>query len=254
MPTPLDLLADPVSISIFAMYGALLAAERVAPARAVPRGTRWPVRGGLSLLAFFFASAYLPILLGELLATLRIADLSQTGTLGGAALAIVGYELLAYAWHRSLHRSDVLFRLVHQMHHSVERLEVANAYWFAPLDIVGWVLAGAIPLALLGITPAATTVYVLVTAFLGIFTHANVRTPRWLGLFVMRPEMHAWHHARGRGDCNYSDLPVIDWVFGTLRHPHEAPDALGLADGAEDRILDLLVGRDVSGAQRESAR
>lgn len=29
-----------------------------------------------------------------------------------------------------------------------------------------------------------------------MFTHANIRTPQWLGYFISRSEMHAIHHER----------------------------------------------------------
>ena len=55
--------------------------------------------------------------------------------------------------------------------------------------------------------------------FLGIFQHCNVRTPRWLGYFVQRPESHTVHHGKGLHYYNFSDLPVFDVLLGTFRNP-----------------------------------
>ena len=37
-----------------------------------------------------------------------------------------------------MHSSNLLFRGLHQLHHSAERLDVASAFWFAPLDMMGY--------------------------------------------------------------------------------------------------------------------
>jgi sterol desaturase/sphingolipid hydroxylase (fatty acid hydroxylase superfamily) len=52
-----------------------------------------------------------------------------------------------------------------------------------------------------------------------MFQHANLRTPRWLGYIIQRPESHGIHHERGLHAFNYADLPLWDMVFGTFRNP-----------------------------------
>ena len=61
MPTPLQLLTDPLSLVSFALYAALLVLETVAPARPLPRVRGWWLQGSAAFLAFFFVSAYLPL-------------------------------------------------------------------------------------------------------------------------------------------------------------------------------------------------
>ena len=87
-----------------------------------------------------------------------------------------------------------------------------------------------------------------IVTVLAVFQHANLRTPRWLGWFVQRPESHRIHHARGVHARNYADLPLWDWVFGTLDNPRDMPrsPAQGFYDGASARLLDMLLFRDVS--------
>jgi hypothetical protein len=36
MPTPIDILSDPITLTVIAIYGALIAWEAVAPARPLP--------------------------------------------------------------------------------------------------------------------------------------------------------------------------------------------------------------------------
>jgi hypothetical protein len=54
--------------------------------------------------------------------------------------------------------------------------------------------------------------------------HANIRTPRWLGYLIQRPESHGVHYGRGIHRCNYSDLAR-----------QETPVAAGFYRGAAAR-------------------
>ena len=49
-------------------------------------------------------------------------------------------------------------------------------------------------------------------------------------------------HAR-----NYSDLPLWDWVFGTLANPPGFAGEVGFDAPADRRILAMLAFRDVNG-------
>jgi sterol desaturase/sphingolipid hydroxylase (fatty acid hydroxylase superfamily) len=133
------------------------------------------------------------------------------------------------------------------MHHSAERLDTFSAYWFGPLDMIGWTAAGSLALTLIvGISAEAATVVLLAVTLLAILQHANVRTPRWLGYFVQRPESHSYHHGRGRHTGNFADLPIFDIVFGTFFNPHGFAPATGFYEGASSRLVDMLLARDVA--------
>lgn len=246
MPTPLDLLFDPITLTILAMFAALALAERVFPGRPLPRVPGWRPRALAVFVVYLLLSSYLPLLWSDALAPLQLFDLTGWSIGAAAALGLIVYELFAYAYHRGMHAVDAWFRLSHQMHHSAERLDVYGAFWFSPLDIVGWTLVPSVALTLLGLPPAATTATILVVTFLAIFQHANLRTPRWLGYVVQRPESHTVHHARGIHAKNYADLPVIDMVFGSFENPRRFEHATGFWDGASACVLDMLLGRDVS--------
>jgi len=247
MPTPIELLLDPVSLTVFAIYGALILWEWLAPARRLPTVRGWPLKGLASFMVFFFLSSYLPILWSEQLASYQFFDLTALGTWGGALVGLLVYEAGVYAYHRSIHSTDLLFRGIHQMHHSAERLDTYGAYWFSPVDMIGWTVLASLCLTLVvGIAPEAATLVLYTTTFLGIFQHANVRTPRWLGYIVQRPESHSAHHERGVHARNYADLPVFDILFGTFHNPRDFVPATGFYDGASSRVADMLMFRDVS--------
>ncbi|MFN0040444.1 MAG: sterol desaturase family protein [Burkholderiales bacterium] len=246
MPTPLDLLSDPITLTMLAMFAALALAEQLFPGRPLPRVTGWRGRALVVFAVYFLLSSYLPLLWADALSPLQLFDLSGWPTLAAAALGLLVYELLAYAYHRGMHSVGAWFRVSHQMHHSAERLDVYGAFWFSPLDIVGWTLVPSVALTLLGLAPSAATTTILVVTFLGMFQHANLRTPRWLGYFVQRPESHTIHHARDIHAKNYADLPLIDLLFGTFENPRGYEHATGFWHGASARVLDMLLARDVS--------
>ncbi|MEJ7808381.1 MAG: sterol desaturase family protein, partial [Telluria sp.] len=120
-------------------------------------------------------------------------------------------------------------------------------FWFSPLEIVGWTAVGSIALmVIVGLSAEATTAASLGAALLAMFSHTNVRTPRWLGYLIERPESHSWHHARGPHRDNYSELPVFDMVFGTFRNPEDFAPHTGFYEGASARMFDMTLMRNVS--------
>ena len=45
---------------------------------------------------------------------------------------------------------------------------------------------------------------------------------------------------------NYSELPLLDMIFGTFRNPPTFAGACGFDGGRERRFRDLLLGKDVN--------
>ncbi len=247
MPSPIDLLLDPVSLAILALYGALIAWEALAPARPLPKVRGWRLMGLTAFVAIFFVSSYLPLLWTEKLAQFQLFDLTGLGTWAGAAIGLLVYEFGVYVWHRTMHSNTALWRVFHQMHHSAERIDTYGAFWFSPADMVGWTALNSLALTLVvGISAEATTVVLLATMLMSIFQHANIRTPQWLGYLVQRPESHSHHHERGVHARNYSDLPIFDLLFGTFLNPKGFAAETGFYDGASSRVMDMLLARDVS--------
>ena len=247
MPTPIEILLDPVSLAVLAMYAILMIWEALFPARQLPKIRFWKLRGLTAFAFFFYLSSYLPLLTDPYLEPYRLMDLTNLGALGGGLVGILLYEFGVYVWHRALHTSDFLWRTFHQMHHSAERLDTYGAFYFSPMDMIGWTVLGSICFALIvGLSPQAITVTLLVTTFLGMFQHANIVTPRWLGYVIQRPESHTVHHAKGIHKHNYSDLPVFDILFGTFENPKNYKYQTGFYYGASAKVIDMLSFKDLN--------
>lgn len=247
MPTPLEILLDPISLTVLAIYGALILLEAVFPARPLPHVPWWRTRALAVFTLYFFLSSYLPLLWTETLAQYQLFSLEGLNPFFGAAIGVLIFELLVYVWHRTMHNTHWLWRSFHQMHHSAERLDVYGAFYFSPLDIVGFTFLSSLALTVgVGLSAEAVTYFLYATMFLAAFQHTNIRTPQWLGYFVQRPESHSVHHARGLHHYNYSDLPLWDIVFGTFRNPKEFTAESGFDGASSSQILQMLAFKDIA--------
>ncbi len=239
-----------LEIITLALLPAFLAIDLLHRAHADRRTRGWRTRA-LLVTGFNFA---LSLVVGAWWAKVfgghSLFDGSALGTAGGAIVGVLVYELVHYGYHRAAHRFDWLWRLGHQMHHSAESLDAWGAYYLHPLDAAFFVTWSSLVLyPLLGLTPQAGAVAAAVLTFCAVFQHADMRTPRWLGALIQRPESHRIHHSRGVHAHNYADLPLWDMVFGTYRNPpnDEPRRELGFYEGASARLIDMLLLRDVSG-------
>ncbi|MCW3848041.1 sterol desaturase family protein [Sphingomonas sp. LB-2] len=219
-----------------------------------PRIRLWRVLGIAALIVSLAVNAAVPPLLLPLLPQASPLDLAWMG-LWGAAPVLLLTTFLTYWTHRIQHRFDLLWRMGHQLHHSVQRVDIASAMMFHPFDVA--VQAGMTTLAawLLGGSPAAAAIAGLAGFVIALFQHWNLRTPRWVGWFVQRPEAHCLHHERGVHSRNFGDLPVWDMIFGTYANPATVDVAVGFDAGRSRRVLAMLFWRDVNrDADGEKAR
>ncbi len=247
MPTPFELLRDPVTLCLLALYLLLFCAEYFFPARQQPTVAGWHVRTLLAFVSYFALASYLPLIWDQYLIKFQLFDLVNLPPWLSALIAFMVFELLLYVWHRSLHESDWLWRGLHQMHHSAERIDTPGAFYFSPLDMVGFTMLGSVSLVVVvGISPQATLYFLLVTQFLAVFQHCNIKTPHWLGYIIQRPEGHNVHHGKGIHRYNYCDISVIDMLFGTFRNPRHYNVEVGFYPGASARVLAMLSWRDIS--------
>ena len=90
---------------------------------------------------------------------------------------------------------------------------------------------------------AALTGYV--AAFYGMFQHWNIRTPRWLGYLIQRPEAHCEHHRLDVHAYNYGDLPIWDLLLGTFKNPVGFDGRCGFESPADRRLGAMLAFEDV---------
>jgi sterol desaturase/sphingolipid hydroxylase (fatty acid hydroxylase superfamily) len=230
-----------------ATFALLLVLERAFRARPLPAVSGWIPR----CIAFYcmtsVLSAVVPAAVGSLAARFALFDLRGLGLLGSSLLGLLVAELAGYWEHRLKHRVPWIWRLTHQMHHSAERVELLGLAFFHPLDFATTIGTTSVVTALLGLPPEAAALTGFLSFISAAVGHLNVRTPRWLGYLVQRPENHSVHHARGVHAYNYGNLALWDLVFGTFRHAEHPSEHAGFSDGASRRVLDMLLGRDVGG-------
>lgn len=253
MPTPLEIILDPISLIVIGIYVALFLWESIFPGRKMPKMKFWVFRGVFAFMFYFFLASYLPLLWDNYLASYQLLDLSNFNPVATGIAGVVLYQFGVYVWHRAMHKNDGLWRVFHQMHHSAERIDIPSAFYFSPMDMIGWTFLSSLCFALImGLSAQATTIVLLTLNFIGMFQHANIKTPQWLGYIIQRPESHSLHHARGVHAHNYSDLPVFDIMFGTFKNPKDFMPEAGFYDGASSQVLDMLMFKDLNAKEKSA--
>jgi sterol desaturase/sphingolipid hydroxylase (fatty acid hydroxylase superfamily) len=234
-----------LGLSVPVVYLGMFATERIWPARKFPKIGWWGLVGFLFLVLMMTIGIIAPLLLPvEWLATHRLLDGTKLGVVGGTIVGFVVVELVVYAYHRACHSSSILWRGVHQMHHAPQRLDMPGATVFHPFELVlqNVLLIGTL-VFVLGLEPLAAALVASIAGFYAMFQHWNVRTPRWLGYVIQRPESHCIHHQRNVHAKNYSDLPLVDMLFGTFENPATFEGEVGFEKAS---FAKMLVGVDVN--------
>lgn len=231
----------------FGLFAAFAVIDLIARARVFPDVAGWRLKGIAFTFLYFAAGTYAPLMWDGWLGEHR---LFAADTLPLWAQVAGGFFLLEfgiYVWHRTMHNVTPLWRWFHQMHHSAERVDIWGAFYFHPFDMLGWAFLGSLCLVLgFGISAEAAIFINVVATFMGMFQHANIRTPRWLGYFVQRPESHNCHHERDVHARNYGDLPLFDILFGTFHNPPTFQGECGFYDGGSKRVGAMLIGKQIA--------
>jgi sterol desaturase/sphingolipid hydroxylase (fatty acid hydroxylase superfamily) len=232
---------------ILTVFAGCFVLERVVPGWGLPRVRTWPLRVllinavqlGVVVLAGFSWERWL--------SSWSVFHLSQhVGRIAGGLIAYFIATFIFYWWHRWRHEVDFLWRGFHQIHHSPQRIEVITSFYKHPIEmVVNSVIGSLLVYTLLGLSPAAGAIYTLCTALGEFFYHTSVRTPRWVGFFFQRPEMHRIHHQYDRHKNNYGDIVWWDMLFGTYENPKEWTHTCGFDDEKEQQLLRMLAFRDV---------
>ena len=170
------------------------------------------------------------------------------GDVTSAAIAYFVSCFVYYWWHRLRHESQFFWRLCHQLHHSPRRIEIVTSFYKHPFEItLNSLLCSAIIYPLLGCSVTAAAYYTFLAAVAEYFYHWNIRTPYWLGWFIQRPESHRVHHQHQRHTNNYADLPLFDWIFGTLENAKKEVSC-GFDPEREQQFGRMLAFKDVHAA------
>lgn len=228
------------------LFVGLFTREVIAPASQNHCDRRWLILAS----ALGASTVVITLLIGYVMAEfIREHALFNTNrVLADGWVGLLSFMLTSfvfYWWHRATHYSDWLWRVFHQLHHSAQRVEALTAFYAHPLDTTAAVLISTFSsYAVLGASPFAAAIALLLTGAFDLFLHSDLRTPRLLGYFIQRPEMHTVHHARGHHAQNYG-LPVWDLLFGTWVNPAERRLDLGFDPEKSERLSEMLLCRDV---------
>lgn len=226
--------------------------ERMVPDQKLPRVSGWWQRVLLLNVLQFGV-----VLLGGMtydrwFQEFRIFHLSGRFSAPAAGfLSYLALTLVYYWWHRLRHTSEFLWSRFHQLHHSPARIETITSFYKHPGEILAnGIIIGSITYCLFGLSIEAGGWVTFYSALGEFIYHMNIRTPRWMGYFFQRPEMHRIHHERGRHFNNFSDLPVWDMIFGTYRNPETYQGPCGFRDDRELRFWDMLKFKNVNSPYR----
>jgi sterol desaturase/sphingolipid hydroxylase (fatty acid hydroxylase superfamily) len=232
---------------IFGVFILCFLAERTVPGWVLPKVKTWPIRvvliNGLQLGVILVAGVTWERWLSSWSA---FSLLDTLGTAGGGVFAYFIATFVFYWWHRWRHEVDLLWLGFHQIHHSPQRLEVITSFYKHPGEmIVNSIIGSLLVYTLLGLSLEAGAVYTACTALGEFFYHTNIKTPRWIGYFFQRPEMHRIHHQYRRHKNNYGDIVWWDMLFGTYENPKDFTANCGFDDEKEQRLGDMLLYKDV---------
>lgn len=238
-----------------AIAAALFMVERLWPAHELPKVHNWwgrvifvnVIQVGIVVLSGYTWDRWL-----QATALFHLRD--HFGTVGQAFIAYFISTFVYYWWHRWRHESQWFWRLCHQLHHSPQRIELLTSFYKHPLEItLNSMISSGLVYLVLGCDVQAGALYTFLTAIAEYFYHLNLRTPRWVGYFIQRPESHRVHHQFRHHTQNFADLPLWDALFGTFKNPTVAPARCGYEEWREDRFEDILTFRDVHAQKEEHA-
>jgi sterol desaturase/sphingolipid hydroxylase (fatty acid hydroxylase superfamily) len=146
---------------------------------------------------------------------------------------VLTHDLYIYLFHRWQHRNKWLYR-IHEAHHSPREMDWISGSRSHSFEILINQTIEFAPIVLLGASPEVAVIKGMVDAVWGIYIHSNINVKSGALQYVINgPEMHRWHHAKGKGNSvNYATkFAFWDWLFGTAYLPKdEKPKLYGLTD------------------------
>jgi sterol desaturase/sphingolipid hydroxylase (fatty acid hydroxylase superfamily) len=220
--------------------------ERIAPGRELPNVPGWYSRaalmnllqltligiGGLTWNRFFRGHALLQL------------GAWPNPVLEGLFYWLVG-TFIFYWWHRIRHANG-FWLIFHQIHHSPSRIELLTSFYKHPIEIAAdSILTGFFIYCVFGGTAEAGAWTSLFGAAGEYFYHSNIRTPKWLGWFIQRPEHHSIHHEIGVHRYNFGDITLWDRLFGTFKEADDFAERCGFPGRQEERLMEMFRFKDV---------
>lgn len=222
--------AESLQVSLFfIVFGILAVVEIYLPFRnrGTQKASRWLVNIGLTTINILLLSM-LPVSFFTVSLLTSINGVGVLNLLGpplstSFVLTLLLRGFISFITHWLMHKVPLLWR-VHRVHHLDTELDVSTTVRFHPLEFVVGLMIGIPLVAVFGLSPYSLLFYEILDAVVTLFSHANIRIPRyleqWLHYIIATPDLHRVHHSayHVETDSNFSAVfPVWDMVFGTFR-------------------------------------
>jgi sterol desaturase/sphingolipid hydroxylase (fatty acid hydroxylase superfamily) len=248
----MELLLYPILLAAFTI---IFTIEVIAPASKSSCNKRWLIIAGIMNIMQLISSLAVGHFFKLIFFSYSLLSLPKNMPdylVGAIAFFITSF--IFYWWHRAVHHVPFLWRSLHQLHHSPSRIESLSAFYVHPLDTFCANLITCFGAYLIiGASPMAVAWCLLYGGLFNLYIHSDTSSPQWLGYFLQRPEMHRLHHKHKHHAQNYG-IPLWDILFGTWENPKTRPDRCGFDTGLENKIFDMLIGRDVHTHQKEVSK
>lgn len=164
------------------------------------------------------------------------------------ALGIVALDASTYLCHRLMHVLPPLWK-AHRVHHSDPLVDVTTALRLHPIETVFRFAFLVVPVWVLGLPIHAFAAYRVLSVFMALFEHANVKL--WqpldtaLSFGIGTPNMHKLHHSRvaTETNTNYGNiLSLFDRALGTFTPSALAASVQCGLEGHDDADTQCLGG------------
>lgn len=222
-------------------------AERTLPGRALPNSQGWYVRAIFLNVCQFGVVMLAGVSWNIWLREASFFDISQN--MAAHAQGLLAWFIgtfVFYWWHRARHESNLLWRYLHQIHHSASRIEILTAFYKHPIEMISnSIIISFVLFTVLGASLEAAAWFNLFAATGELFYHSNLKTPHWVGYVMQRPEHHSIHHEFNVHKYNFGDITWWDRLFGTFRDTDKFAAECGFKQGREQRLGDMLLFKDV---------
>ena len=151
--------------------------------------------------------------------------IGRLGVVPRLVLAVVVYDLIAFAVHVGIHRSDALWS-VHKVHHSTLQLDWLATTRTHLLEHLLRNVPAQAALFALGMPAQTVATSTLIYAAFALHGHSNLRIGgRWLELVFVTPRLHRLHHIPATTQNNFGTVFTLwDRLFSRLVVRDAAPE------------------------------